>query len=89
MKNDWQIMKLYEEVEELRKKVKNNKDAFKYYKYLVKLNENDRVYGWMFVNDRILTDDVEILDCYQNAYIKQLLQMYKNELENILLKVEL
>lgn len=89
MKNDWQIMKLYEDVEELRKKVKNNKAALKYYKHLVKLNENDRVYGWMFVNDRILTDDTEILDCYQNAYIKQLLQIYKNELENILLKVEL
>lgn len=89
MKNDWQIMKLYEEVEELRKKVKNNKDAYKYYKYLVKLNENDRLYGWMFVNDRILTDDAEILDCYQNAYVRNLLQCYKNELENILLKVDL
>lgn len=89
MKNDWQIMKLYEEIEELRKKVKNNKKAKEYYKHLAELNKNDRLYGWMFANDRLLKDDLDVLDCYQNTYVKMLLQCYKNELENILLKVDL
>lgn len=89
MKNDYQIIQLYEKIEELRKQVKNNEKAMIYYEYLKEINKKDIHYGWMFINDDILNDTLEDFEMYQNAYVRDILQVYKNELENILIKIEL
>ena len=81
------IIKIYNEIEILRKEVKQNKNAVEYYNYLKNINKNDLMYGWIFKNDNILNDTLEDFDLYQNAYILSVLQVYKNELENILIKV--
>lgn len=87
--NDYILDNLYNKVEELRKEVKNNKQCFEYYEKLKEINKNDVLYGWMFTTDDILNDAPEDLDLYQNSYIKDILTIYKNELENIIHKVNL
>lgn len=82
--NDWELDSLYEKVEDLRKQVKEK--AMKTYKYIKELNKNDQLYGWMFNCDAILNDTPEDLDLYQKPYIRDILTVYKNELENILIK---
>ena len=77
---------LYEQVEELRQQVKANENAMVYYEHLKKINENDRLYGWEFQHDAILTDTLEDLDMYQDAYVRDVLRVYKGELETILYK---
>lgn len=89
MKNDYQIMQLYEKIEELRKQVETNEKAILYYKHLKEINKNDIHYGWIFINDNILNDTLEDFEMYQNAYVRDILQVYRNELENILIKIEL
>ena len=89
MKNDYKIIQLYEKIEELREQVKNNEKAITYYEHLKEINENDRLYGCIFINDGILNDTLEDFEMYQNAYVRDILQVYKNELENILIKIEL
>lgn len=85
--NDWEISQKWEKVEELRKQVKENKQAIEYYEILKELNQRDCLYGWIFRNDDIMNETLEDLELYQNAYVRDVLQVYINELENILLKV--
>lgn len=88
-KNDIDIMPLFEKVEELRKKVIKDKKAMEIYNHLKEINKNDMLYGWMFYNDAILTDNIDDLDLYQKPYIMDILKVYRNELESILIKKDL
>lgn len=81
--------RLYEEVIKLREQVQNNDKAMEYYYKLKEINKNDILYGWIFNTDDILNDTLEDLDLYQDAYVRDILRVYKNELETILLKIEL
>ena len=85
--NDWELDTLYEKIEDLRKQVKEK--AMKTYNYIKELNKNDQLYGWMFNCNAILNDTPEDLHLYQKAYIRDILTVYKNELENILIKEDL
>lgn len=85
--NDWELDSLYEKVKDLRKQVKEK--AMKTYNYIKELNKNDQLYGWMFNCNAILNDTPEDLDLYQKPYIRNILTVYKNELENILIKEDL
>lgn len=86
MFNNWELDAIFEKVEEFRDIVKNNESMMDYYYYLKNINKNDALYGWMFEGDAILNDTVEDLDLYQKAYIRDILTIYKNELENIIIK---
>ena len=85
--NDWELDRLYEEVEDLRKQVKEK--AMNTYDHIKNLNKNDQLYGWIFNTDAILEDTPEDLDMYQKPYVRDILTVYKNELENILIKEDL
>lgn len=85
--NDWELDRLYEEVEDLRKQV--TEKAINTYNHIKELNKNDQLYGWMFYTDAILEDTPEDLDMYQKPYVRDILTVYKNELENILIKEDL
>lgn len=85
--NDWELDSLYEKIEDLRKQVKEK--AMGTYNYMKELNKNDQLYGWMFNYNAILNDTPEDLDLYQKSYIRDILTVYKNELENILIKEDL
>ena len=87
--NDWELDSLYEKIEDLRKQLQKNENALEYYHYLKDINKNDQLYGWMFDSDAILEDDPEDLGLYQKAYIRDILTIYKNELENIMIKADL
>ena len=87
--NDYDLDPIYEKIEELREQVKNNQSYMDYYNHLKEINKNDQLYGWIFNTDDILNDTPEDLDLYQKAYIREILTIYKNELENIILKVNL
>ena len=78
--------KLYEEVEKLRKQVKNTPKCMKYYKHLKELNKGDMLYGWEFENDAILYDTLDDVDMYQESYARDILRTYKGELECIIYK---
>ena len=86
MFNNWELDALYEKVEEFRDIVKNNEKMMDYYYYLKNINKGDNLYGWMFSGDGILKDTPEDLDLYQTGYIRDILTVYKNELENIIIK---
>lgn len=77
---------LYEQVEDLRKQVQENETAMKHYRHLKKVNKGDMMYGWEFMDDAILNDTLEDLDMYQDAYVRDVLRVYKGELETILYK---
>ena len=87
--NDTELDRIYEKIEELRETVKNNQKYMEYYNTLKELNKGDQLYGWMFTTDDILNDTPEELDLYQKAYIREILTIYKNELELIILKSNL
>ena len=87
--NDWELNALFEKVEELRKKVINNNNRMATYNHLKEINKNDPLYGWIFNTDDILNDTPEDLELYQTNYVKDILTVYKNELENIIIKSEL
>lgn len=87
--NDWQIAEKWETLEGLRKQVQEDKKAMEYYNKLKEINTNDILYGWMFSGDAILTDTLDDLSLYQNAYVRDILTVYNNELENILIKINL
>lgn len=80
---------LYEQVEDLRKQVKTSEKAMEYYEHLKEINKNDRLYGWEFDNDAILNDTLDDLDMYQDTYVRDILRIYKGELETILYKVNI
>lgn len=84
---DLDLERAYDKLEDLRKQVKANEKAMQYYEYLKELNRNDVMYGWLFNDDSILNDTLEDLDIYQKPYVLSVLQVYVNELENILIKV--
>lgn len=84
MKNE--LMKKYNIIESLRKKVKSSGEAMTYYNYLKAINTGDALYGWIFDNDAILTDTLDDLDLYQYNYIIDILNVYAGELKNILTK---
>ena len=86
MFNNWELDALYEKIEEFRDTVKNNEKMMDYYYYLKNINKGDNLYGWMFSGDGILKDTPEDLDLYQTGYIRDILTVYKNELENIIIK---
>lgn len=85
--NDWELDSLYEKVEDLRKQVKEK--AMNTYNHIKDVNKNDELYGWIYNCDAIFNDTPEDLDLYQKAYIRDILTVYKNELENILIKEDL
>lgn len=89
MFNSYELDTLFQKVEQLRKEVKENQKAMDYYEHLKEINRDDQLYGWMFSGDAIMNDTAEELDLYQTAYIRDVLTVYRNELENILLKVAL
>lgn len=86
MFNNWELDQLFEKVEEFRDIIKNNESMMKYYNFLKDINKNDNLYGWMFSGDAIMNDQPEDLNFYQAAYIRDILTIYKNELENIIIK---
>lgn len=86
MFNNWELDAIFEKVEEFRDIVKNNESMMDYYYYLKNINKNDNLYGWMFNGDGILNDTADDLDMYQTGYIRDILTVYKNELENIIIK---
>lgn len=83
------LLKKYKEVERLRNKIKNNKNAMDYYSILKKANENDTLYWWMFKNDDLLNESLEDLKDYNISYILGVLSCYENELYNICKRYEL
>lgn len=86
MFNNWELDQLFEKVEEFRNIIKNNESMMEYYSMLKNINKNDNLYGWMFSGDGIINDQPEDLNFYQAAYIRDILTIYKNELENIIIK---
>ena len=87
--NDIELDSIYEKVEELRETVKNNDKYMEYYNKVEELNKGDQLYGWIFNCNAIFNDTPEDLDLYQKAYIREILTIYKNELELIVLKSNL
>jgi len=86
MFNNWELDAIYEKVQEFRDIIKNNESMMNYYYYLKNINKNDNLYGWMFSGDAIMNDQPDDLDLYQTTYIRDVLTVYKNELENIIIK---
>ena len=86
MFNDWELDAIFEKVEEFRDIIKNNESMMEYYNMLKNINKNDALYGWMFSGDAIMNDQPDDLDLYQKYYIRDILTIYKNELENIIIK---
>ena len=87
MFNDYELEQKANKIEELRKEVKANKKCMEYYEYLKELNRNDIMYGWLFTNNDMLEEDLyEFSTCYQKPYVLSVMQVYINELENIILK---
>lgn len=87
MFKDLDIERIANKVEELRQQVKNDTKCMEYYNYLKELNKNDKMYGWLFNNDDILQEDLqEFSTCYQKPYVLSVMQVYANELENIIIK---
>lgn len=84
--NDFDLTRKYERLEDLRKQVKESKKAMDYFYYLKELNTNDTMYGWLFSDNSILEETLEELNIYQKPYVLSVLQVYINELENILIK---
>jgi len=84
--NNYELDAIFEKVEEFRDIIKNNESMMNYYYYLKNINKNDNLYGWMFSGDAIMNDQPDDLDLYQTAYIRDILTVYKNELENIIIK---
>lgn len=84
--NDIDLNRKYERLEALRKQLKESKKAMEYFEYLKELNKNDLMYGWLFDENAMLNDTLEDLDMYQKHYVLSVLQVYINELENILEK---
>ena len=80
---------LYSNLLDLRKQVMENKKAMEYYEHLKNINKGDMLYGWEFENDAILSDTLEDLDMYQDAYVRDILRTYIGELETILHKINL
>ena len=83
---DIDIKRKYEKLEDLRKQMKENDKAMKYFEYLKELNKKDLMYGWLFEEKAMLNDTLEDLEIYQKPYVLSVLQVYINELENILEK---
>lgn len=83
------IKMLYDKIEDLRKQVKSDSKSMNIYNHLKDKNTGDALYGWMFDSDAILTDTLEDLDLYQPSYIRDVLSVYKGELETILYLKEL
>lgn len=86
MFNDWELDAIFEKVEEFRDIIKNDESMMEYYNMLKNINKNDALYGWMFSGDAIMNDQPNDLDLYQTSYIRDILTIYKNELENIIIK---
>lgn len=86
MFNNYELDAIYEKVQDFRDIIKNNKSMMEYYNKLKDINRNDALYGWMFSGDGIINDQPDDLDLYQTAYIRDVLTVYKNELENIIIK---
>lgn len=88
-KHDYELEQLYSKLEKLRQEVNNNTRALDYLDYLQEINRNDTMYGWVFDERAIMRDTLDDLDIYQKPYVRDVLTVYVNELENILLKVSL
>ena len=84
--NDTDIKPIWARLEDLREKVKSNGKAMDYYRNLQIINRKDQMYGWVFNENAILEDNLEMFDIYQKPYVLSVFQVYINELENILIK---
>jgi len=82
--NKNKIKKLYKEVEDLRCQLEASEKAKNIYNQLKRINKNDQLYGWMFDDDAILTDDLNTLSLYQDNYIIDVLTTYKQDLKYII-----
>lgn len=82
--NRKKINKLYGEVEDLRHQLETSKKAKQLYNQLKKINKGDQLYGWMFDDDAILTDDLDTLSLYQDNYIIDILTTYKQDITYII-----
>lgn len=88
--NDWELERKIERVEELREKVKNSEQCMRYYEQLKEINLGDALYGWMFDYDAILEEDlIDFATSYQKPYVRDVLQVYANELESMIIQSEL
>lgn len=87
--NNWELDRLYDEILKSRKIIKNNNKMMDYYNYLKQINWNDDLYGWIYKGDGVMNDTPADLDIYQTGYIRDILTVYKNELENIIIKMNL
>ena len=87
--SDWELEQKANKIEELRQQVKNDTKCMEYYEYLKELNRNDLLYGWLFTNNDMLEEDLyELSETYQKGYVKDIMQVYINELETILIKIK-
>ena len=85
--NDYELEQKIERVEELREQVKQSSACMEYYEHLKEINKGDILYGWMFDYDAILEEDlIDFATSYQKRYALDVMQVYANELENILIK---
>ena len=88
--NDYELENKIEKVEDLRQQVKSNEQCMKLYEHLKEINKGDIMYGWLFDYDAILEEDlVDFATSYQKRYVLDVLQVYINELENIIIKSNL
>lgn len=86
---DLDIERIVNKVEELRQQVKNDTKCMEYYNYLKELNKNDLMYGWLFNNNDMLEEDLlDLVSMYQKPYVLSVMQVYANELENIIIKTK-
>ena len=88
--NDYELEQKIERVEELREQVKNSGRCMEIYEHLKEINKGDILYGWIFDYDAILEEDlIDFATSYQKRYALDVMQVYANELENIVLKSDL
>lgn len=86
---DLDIERIVNKVEELRQQVKNDTKCMEYYNYLKEINKNDLMYGWLFNNNDMLEEDLlDLVSMYQKPYVLSVMQVYANELENIIIKTK-
>ena len=89
MAYDLEIESMINKVEKLRQQVKNDTKCMDYYEYLKEFNKNDKMYGWLFINNDMLEEDLlDLVSMYQKPYVLSVMQVYANELENIIIKTK-
>ena len=87
MFKDYELENMANKIEKLRQQVKNDTKCMQYYEHLKEINNNDLMYGWLFSNNDMLEEDLlDLVSMYQKPYVLSVMQVYANELENIIIK---